>query len=113
MEEFASRVPGMLQAIQTNLYERALAYRDAHTRDIDTTEEFYAFFTAEERRQARDPRRVSPARIGTARPETEAKIKEDLKVTIRCIPADAPEEEGVSIVSGQPSQRRVLWAKSY
>ena len=49
MEEFASRVPGMLQAIQTNLYERALAYRDAHTRNIDTTEEFYAFFTAENR----------------------------------------------------------------
>jgi prolyl-tRNA synthetase len=111
-EEFASRAPGLLQAIQTNLYERALAYRDAHTRDIDTTEEFYAFFT---------PKNAGQPEIhgGFARahwdgtPETEAKIKQDLKVTIRCIPADAPEEEGRCVVSGKPSRRRVLWAKSY
>ena len=112
MEEFASRVPGILQAIQTNLYERALAYRDAHTRDIDTTEEFYAFFTAQNPDKPEVHGGFARAHWdGTA--ESEEKIKNDLKVTIRCIPADAPEEEGRCIVSGRPSRRRVLWAKSY
>ena len=112
MEEFASRVPGLLQAIQTNLYERALAYRDANTRDIDTTEDFYAFFTPKNADRPEIHGGFARAHWdGTA--ETEAKIKEDLKVTIRCIPTDAPEEDGVSIVSGKPSRRRVLWAKSY
>ncbi len=112
MEEFASRVPGLLQAIQTNLYERALAHRDANTRDIDTTEEFYAFFTPKDANKPEIHGGFARAHWdGT--PETEAKIKEDLKVTIRCIPADAPEEDGLSIVSGKPSKRRVLWAKSY
>ena len=112
MEEFASRVPGILQAIQTNLYERALAFRDEHTRDIDTTEEFYAFFTA------KNPDRPE-IHGGFARAhwdstaESEEKIKNDLKVTIRCIPRDAREEEGRCIVSGRPSRRRVLWAKAY
>jgi len=45
--------------------------------------------------------------------EVEAKIKEDLKVTIRCIPFDAPEKEGKCILTGEPSKRRVVWAKSY
>ena len=85
MEEFASRVPGLLQAIQTNLYERALAHRDAHTRDIDTTEEFYAFFTPQNADRPEIHGGFARAHWdGTA--ETEAKIKEDLKVTIRCIP---------------------------
>ncbi len=85
MEEFASRVPGLLQAIQTNLYERALAYRDAHTRDIDTKEEFYAFFTPKNADKPEIHGGFARAHWdGTA--ETEAKIKEDLKVTIRCIP---------------------------
>ena len=112
MEEFASRVPGLLQAIQTNLYERALAYRDAHTRDINTTEDFYEFFTAKNKDKPEIHGGFARAHWdGTA--ETEEKIKNDLKVTIRCIPKDAPEEEGRCVVSGRPSRRRVLWAKSY
>ncbi|MBR3945496.1 MAG: hypothetical protein IKJ56_00150, partial [Bacteroidales bacterium] len=45
--------------------------------------------------------------------ETEAKIKEETKATIRCIPLDAEEEEGVCVYSGKPSKRRVLFAKAY
>ncbi len=48
---------------------------------------------------------------GTA--ETEEKIKEETKATIRCIPVDSPEEEGKCIYSGKPSHRRVLFALSY
>jgi prolyl-tRNA synthetase len=112
VEEFASRAPGLLQAIQTNLDERALAYRDANTRDIDTREEFYAFFTPNNPERPEIHGGFARAHWdGTA--ETEARIKEDLKVTIRCIPFDAPEEEGRCVVSGKPSRRRVLWGKSY
>lgn len=112
MEEFAARVPGLLQAIQTNLYERALAYRNEFTKNIDTTEEFYAFFTPKNPHKPETHGGFARAHWdGT--PETEAKIKEDLKVTIRCIPTDEPAEEGRCVVSGRPSQRRVYWAKSY
>ena len=112
MEEFAMRVPGILNAIQHNLYEKALAFRDAHTRDIDTTEEFYAFFTAKDSNRPEIHGGFARAHWdGTA--ETEEKIKNDLKVTIRCIPRDAQQEEGRCIVSGRPSRQRVLWAKSY
>ena len=112
MDDFAARAPETLQHIQDGLYAKALAYRDAHTHRIDTTEEFYAFFTPKNANKPEIHGGFALAHWdGTA--ETEAKIKEDLKVTIRCIPTDAPEEAGVSIVSGQPSKRRVVWAKSY
>jgi prolyl-tRNA synthetase len=48
---------------------------------------------------------------GTA--ETEAKIKEETKATIRCIPLDAKEEDGKCVYSGKPSKRRVLFARAY
>ena len=48
---------------------------------------------------------------GTA--ETEEKIKDETKATIRCIPFDSPDEDGVCIYSGKPSKRRVLFARSY
>jgi prolyl-tRNA synthetase len=48
---------------------------------------------------------------GTA--ETEARVKEETKATIRCIPLDAPDEPGVCMVSGRPSTRRVIWARNY
>lgn len=110
--ELAATVTETLQAIQDALYARALVHRDEHTRNIDTTEEFYAFFTPQNKDKPEMHGGFARAHWdGTA--ETEAKIKEDLKVTIRCIPLDEPEEEGVCVVSGKPSRRRVLWAKSY
>jgi prolyl-tRNA synthetase len=112
MAEFVARAPEILQEIQDALYQRALAERDANTRRIDTREEFYEYFTP---RNAQKPEIHGGFALahwdGAA--ESEAKIKEDLKVTIRCIPADAPEENGSCVVTGAPSARRVLWAKSY
>ncbi|MDE6818957.1 MAG: proline--tRNA ligase, partial [Muribaculaceae bacterium] len=46
-------------------------------------------------------------------PETEERIKEETKATIRCIPLDAPEEEGVDMLTGKPSKRRVIFARNY
>ena len=110
--EAAAQLPVILQEIQETLYQRALAYRDANTRAIDSREDFYAFFT---------PVNASRPEIhgGFARThwcegkECEAKVKEDLKVTIRCIPFDAQPEEGICPFCGMASQKRVLWAKSY
>ena len=51
--------------------------------------------------------------IGIMSPKSEEKVKEDLNVTIRCIPLDAPLEQGRCIITGEPSSRRVIFAKSY
>jgi prolyl-tRNA synthetase len=112
IKEAADKVPEILQSIQETLYQRALAYRDANTRGIDSREEFYAFFT---------PKNAERPEIhgGFARShwcasaECEAKVKEDLKVTIRCIPFDTVAEAGSCVICGKPSGKRVLWAKSY
>ncbi len=113
VSDVAPQIVETLQSIQDNLFSRALALREAHTRDIATREEFYNFFT---------PQNNSKPEIhgGFARShwcgsaDCEAKIKEDLKVTIRCIPFDAPEEHGTCVCGcGRASKRRVLWAKSY
>ena len=115
VSELVARAVETLQAIQDALYARALAYRDEHTRVIETKEEFYAFFT---------PRNADKPEIhggfalahwdGSA--AVEELIKNELKVTIRCIPADAEnlgKEPGTCPFTGEPSARRVLWAKSY
>lgn len=110
--EVPGQIVGILQSIQDGLYAKALAYRDAHTKLVDTKEDFYTFFTA------KNPNKPE-IHGGFARahwcgsPKCEEVIKTDLKVTIRCIPFDAAEEDGKCVVCGQPSKRRVLWAKSY
>ncbi len=111
-DALAGEIAGILQEIQDGLYARALAWRDEHTREIDSREEFYAFFTP--------ARREKPEIHGgfarshwCGRGECEAVLKDELKVTIRCIPSDAPYEAGACVVCGQPSGRRVLFAKSY
>jgi len=110
--DFVAGIAATLQEIHDALLERATKLRDAHTVKIDTKEEFIAFFT---------PKREGKPEIhggfavahwdGSA--EVEAEIKEQLKVTIRCIPFDAPHEEGRCVWSGRPSTRRVVFAKSY
>jgi prolyl-tRNA synthetase len=110
--DFVGRVEGMLTGIQQTLLDRATAYRNANTVKIDTREEFYAFFTAKTPNKPEIHGGFALAHWNGSR-EVEEKIKEDLKVTIRCIPFDAPEEDGQCILSGEPSKRRVIWAKSY
>ena len=91
---------------------KATAYRDANTVKIDTKEEFYAFFTAKNSGKPEIHGGFALAHWNGSR-EVEEKIKDDLKVTIRCIPFDAPEEDGKCILTGEPSRQRVVWAKSY
>jgi prolyl-tRNA synthetase len=113
--EFVGAVATILQDIQDALYARALAYREANTRVIDTKDEFYAYFTAPATKNPNDP---TPIHGGFAMthfngdPALEAKIKDDLSVTVRCIPL-APGEPGTCPFTGQPSAKRVVWAKAY
>jgi prolyl-tRNA synthetase len=109
--EFVSRIPEILQGIQDTLLARATEYRDANTVTIDTKEEFYAFFTAKGGDKPEIHGGFALAHWnGSA--EVEEKIKADLKVTIRCIPFGEG-EPGKCIITGEPSPKRVVFAKSY
>jgi prolyl-tRNA synthetase len=111
-EELVANIGGTLQEIHDALYARAQALRDEHTVKIETKEEFVRFFTAQRKDKPEIHGGFASAHWdGSAEVETE--IKDALKVTIRCIPSDAPAEEGKCVWSGRPSTRRVLFAKSY
>ena len=109
--EFVARAPEILGSIQENLYQRALKFRDANTRTIESKEEFYDFFTSKNSAKPEIHGGFALAHWNGSR-EIEEKIKGDLKVTIRCIPLTDP-EPGQCIFTGQPSERRVIWAKAY
>jgi len=110
--ELPAQIPAILQSIQDALYARALVYRDANTRPVNSREEFYAFFTPKDANKPEIHGGFAQSHwCGCGK--CEEVIKTDLKVTIRCIPFDAPEEDGACVVCGQPSKKRVLWAKSY
>jgi len=103
-EEAVEVIEGLLKEIQENLLGKALEYRKEHTTVVDTFEEFKVAIDAK-------GGFVSAHWDGTE--ETEDKIKEITKATIRCIPLDAKEEEGVCVFTGKPSNKRVLFAKAY
>jgi len=113
--ELLATIGTLLQDIQDALYARALANRTEHTKVIDTKDEFYAYFTAPKTKNPNDP---TPIHGGFAMthfngdPALEAQIKDDLSVTVRCIPL-GPGEPGTCPFTGQPSAKRVVWAKSY
>ena len=97
------RVKTLLDDIQANLFEKARAYRDAHVYECDNYDEF--------KERVKDGGFFLCHWDGTA--ETEAKIKEDTQATIRCVPFDYEQTEGVDMVSGKPAKCRVIIARSY
>ena len=123
--EFVAKVTTILQEIQDALFQRALAFRSANTRTIDSADEFRAYFTAPKTNSPNDPDSgtaspggPTPIHGGFAMthfdgdPALEAKIKDELGVTVRCIPL-APGEPGTCPFTGKPSAKRVVWAKAY
>jgi prolyl-tRNA synthetase len=112
--EFVATIGATLQAIQEGLFERAAAYRAEHTRKIDSRDDFYAFF-ANPNVPEGEP---TPIHAGFALThfsgdlELEQRIKQDLSVTVRCIPLDKS-EPGTCPFTGKPSPQRVVWAKAY
>lgn len=103
LEGIEDRIANELEDIQTSLYQRALKLREDHTYKVDSYDEFKekiengGFFLAH----------------WDGSVETEEKIKEETKATIRCIPLSGDEEEGVCMVTGKPSKRRVIIARAY
>lgn len=104
LDGIANTVLILLQDIQRNIYQKAKDYRDSHTSKADTWEEFISLLDHK-------GGFVSAHWDGTA--ETEDKIKELSKATIRCIPLDNAQEEGKDILTGKPSIERVLFARAY
>ncbi len=94
----------LLAQIQVDLFERARVYRDSHITRVD---DFETFKDVLENKGGF----ISAHWDGT--PETEEKIKELTKATIRCIALDTPEERGVCVLTGKPSGKRVLFARAY
>ena len=104
MDGLSYFIKTLLDEIQLHLVEKARAYRDAHITKVNSWEEFKKVL--EEKGGF-----VSAHWDGTG--ETEEKIKEETKATIRCIPIDNPQEDGVCIYSGKASKERVLFAVAY
>jgi prolyl-tRNA synthetase len=111
-QAFIDQAADLLDEIQTTLYTRALDFRKAHTVAIDDRKTFDDFFTPQNPTTPEIHGGFAMAHwCGNG--ECEAKIKEDLTVTIRCLPFDGSAEEGSCICCGQPSQRRAVFAKAY
>ena len=111
VQEFAATAPEMLMSIQTNLFDRAKNFQEENTRVIDSKKEFYEFFTTKNANKPEIHGGFALAHWNGSR-EVEDQIKGDLKVTIRVIPL-GKSEPGKCIFTGEPSARRVVWAKSY
>jgi prolyl-tRNA synthetase len=114
-DELVRRVVELLDSIQSNLFQRAKEFRDENTRVIDSKEAFYDFFTPKNPAKPEIHGGFALAHWNGSR-EIEERIKNDLKVTIRCIPLDDStplSETGTCIFSGESSPRRVVWAKAY
>ncbi len=103
MGDLTQFIPALLAEIQKNLFDRALKHRQDNTIKVDTWEEF--------KEKIEQGKFILAHWDGTT--ETEVKIKEETKATIRALSFDLPEEEGKCIYSGKPSRRRVIFAKAY
>jgi len=108
-EEFLNTIADILDDIQNTLFQRAQAFREANTFSIDEKKQFYDLY--KKTKGYNNGAFVLSHWCGSG--ECEEKIKQDLSVTIRCIPFDSPDEEGTCICCGAKSDRRVLFAKAY
>ena len=103
MEGIEEFIENLLHDIQTSLFNKALAHREANTRTVETYEEFKV--------EIEKGGFILAHWDGT--PETESKVKEETQATIRCIALDQVLEEGKCMVTGNPSTGRVIFAKAY
>lgn len=110
--EMVARLTETLDEIQEQLYQKALLHRDARIKKIDSKEEFYAYFTPKNHEHPEIHGGFALSHW-SGEEEVEKKIKEELGVTIRCIPLEGESEEGSCVITGKQSRRRVIYAKSY
>lgn len=103
-EGLAVTIENLLGIIQENIYHKALSFRNEHITEVNSYEEFKEILETK-------GGFVSCHWDGTV--ETEKRVKDETKATIRCVPLDAKEEAGTCIFTGKPSNKRVLFAKAY
>jgi len=96
-------VAGLLEEIQSNIYTKALNYRNSRMIEVDTYKEF--------KEKIEEGGFILAHWDGTT--ETEERIKEETKATIRCIPLDGDKTPGKCMVTGKPSAQRVIFARNY
>ncbi len=104
IEGLAERILALLDEIQENIFQKALNFRTMNTKKVDDYETF-------KKELDENPGFILAHWDGS--PETEEKIKNETKATIRCIPLDREEENGFCMVSGKPSAGRVVFARAY
>ncbi len=112
VDEFVENVCNILDDIQKSLYDKALQFRTDNTVKLDDKDEFVSFYTPKSRKKPEIHGGFSLSHW-CGETDCEDQINTDLKVTIRCIPNESPEEDGSCIYCGKPSKRRVLFAKCY
>ena len=104
LDELVDKVASLMAIIQNSLHQKALNFRDNHITEVNSFDEFKEVLETK-------TGFVSAHWDGTA--ETEDKIKEITKATIRCIPMNNKQEKGACVLTGNPSVQRVLFAKAY
>ena len=103
IESIEDKIEKLLEDIQANIFKKAYDYREAHTTIVDSYEEF--------KEKIEEGGFILAHWDGTI--ETEEKIKEETKATIRCIPLDGDKTPGKCMVTGRPSAQRVIFARAY
>lgn len=104
LENIENQIEDLLSTIQSDIYKKAFDFREANITNADTYEEFVSIL---------DGKAGFVAAHWDGTPETEEKIKEQTKATIRCIPLNNKQEVGKCILTGKPSSQRVLFARAY
>jgi prolyl-tRNA synthetase len=111
LSQFAAEAPRLLDEIQQGLFEKARAFRDAKSARLSSQAEVLDFFAEPAGKGAGD--KGGFAHVHVADDAAVRAVLDPLKVTVRCIPMDGPDEPGVCIVTGQPVPRRSVLARSY
>jgi prolyl-tRNA synthetase len=103
LDHVIDHIHRLLDEIQANIFTKAIKFREENTFSVDTWDQF--------KEQIEKGGFLLAHWDGTA--ETEEKIKDETKATLRCIPLDAVEEAGKCVYSGAPSNKRVIFARAY
>ena len=111
-DRFVGKIIDILDEIQNTLFDRAVSFRETHTLAIDNKDDFYEFFTPENKGRPEIHGGFASS-YWCGEDHCEADIKEDLSVTIRCIPFSRQTAKGACVYCGKPSDSRVIFAKAY
>lgn len=109
--ELADKVASLLEDIQRSMYEKALAFRKQHTHKMTKLDDFKAFFTPENKKKPE----IHGGFVLAPYADTgeNLNILKELKVTVRCLPTEQPDEEGQCLLTGQTTRKWAIFAKAY